>query len=171
MEFTKFLGVIIANKFTWQRHINYMALKISKSLAILSKLKYKIPKNCLLTLYYSLVYPHFNYCIIIWGCASQTLMNKLLILQKRAVRIVDKFNHFKCHTDPIFFKFKLLKVADVCMLSCLLFLYKYKFNLLPEVCKSLLTLNADNNVTYRVSHKFVYRFQIAVIRLVKVACS
>ena len=24
---------------------------------------------------------------------------------------------------------------------------------------------------YRVSHKFVYRFQIAVIRLVKVACS
>jgi len=101
VEFTKFLGIIIDNKFTWQRHINYIALKISKSLAILSKLKYKIPKNCLLTLYYSLVYPHFNYCIIIWGCASQTLMNKLLILQKRAVRIVDKSNHFKCHTDPI----------------------------------------------------------------------
>jgi len=44
------------------------------------------------------------------------------------------------------------------MLSCLLFLYKYKFNLLPEVCKCLLTLNADNNVTYNFRN--VYNFSI-----------
>ena len=38
------------------------------------------------------------------------------------------------------------------------FLYKYKFNLLPEVCKCLLTLNADNNVTYNFRN--VYNFSI-----------
>ena len=83
VEFTKFLGVIIDHKFTWQRHINFIAIKISKALSVLSRLKHKLPKNCLLSLYYSLVYPHFNYCIIIWGCASKTHMNKLLVLQKR----------------------------------------------------------------------------------------
>ena len=140
------------------RHIKYIALKISKSLSVLSRLKYKLPKNCLLTLYYSLIYPHFNYCIIIWGCASKTLMNNLLVLQKRAVRIIDKTNYYKCHTDPIYKKINLLKVVDVYILSCLLFLYKYKFNLLPEVCKCLLTLNADNNVTYNFRN--VYNFFI-----------
>ena len=158
VEFTKFLGVIIDSKFTWQRHINYISLKISKALSILSKLKYKLPKNCLLTLYYSLIYPQFNYCIIIWGCASKTLMNKLLLLQKRAVRIVDKANSFKCHTDPIYKKFKLLKVPDIYFLSCLLFLYKYKFNLLPVVCNCLLSMNTDNNVAY--NFRYVYNLLI-----------
>ena len=39
-----------------------------------------------------------------------------------------------------------------------IFLCKYKFNLLPEVCKCLLTLNADNNVTYNFRN--VYNFSI-----------
>ena len=113
VEFTKFLGVIIDCKFTWNRHINCIALKISKAISVLNRLKYKLPKNCLLSLYYSLIYPHYSYCIVIWGCASKTLMNKLVVLQKRAVRIVDKANYFKCHTEPIYVKLKLLKVTDV----------------------------------------------------------
>ena len=44
MDHTKFLGVIIDHKLTWQRHIDYIALKISKSLSVLSRLKYKLPK-------------------------------------------------------------------------------------------------------------------------------
>ena len=152
VEFTKFLGVIIDFKLTWQRHINNIALKISKSLSILSRLRYKLPKNCLLSLYYSLIYPHLSYCIIIWGCASKTLTNKLLILQKLGVRIIDKANYYKCHTDPIYTKLKLLKVTAVYFLSCCLFIYKFKSNMLPEVCSSLLTLNTENNMKYNLRH-------------------
>ena len=89
VDYTKFLGVIIDHKLTWQRHIDYIALKISKALSVLSRLKYKFPKSSLLSLYYSLIYPQINYCIIIWGNASKIHMNKLSILQKRAVRIID----------------------------------------------------------------------------------
>ena len=162
MEFTKFLGVIIDHKFTWQRHINFIAIKISKALSVLSRLKYKLPKNCLLSLYYSLVYRHFNYCIIIWGCASKTHMNKLLVLQKRPARITDKANYYKCHTDPIYKKLKLLKINDIYFLSCCLFLFKYKSNLLPEVCNCLLSMITDNNVTYNFRH--IYNFAIPSYR-------
>jgi len=89
-------------------------------------------------------------------------MNKLVVLQKRAVRIVDKANYFKCHTEPIYVKLKLLKVTDIYYYSCSLFLYKFRFNLLPEVCNSLLIMNTDTNVTYNLRH--VYNFTIPSYR-------
>jgi len=162
VDYTKFLGVIIDNKLTWQRHVDYIALKISKSLSVLSRLKYKLPKSCLLTLYYCLVYPQLNYCTIIWGCASKTLINKLLLLQKRAVRIIDTVSYWKCHTDPIFIKYNLLKIMDIYLLSCLIFLYKFKFKLLPEVCSTMLTQNVNTNIPYSFRH--VHNFDIPSYR-------
>src|SRR5690349_2218320 len=73
VEFTQFLGIIIDHKLSWQRHVTYISLKISKFLYVLWRLKFKLPKNCLLSLYYSLVYPHLNYCIIVWGCCQNHL--------------------------------------------------------------------------------------------------
>ena len=73
-------------------------------------------------------------------------------LQKRAVRIIDTVSYFKCHTDPIFIKYKLLKVMDVYFITCILFVYKFKFKWLPEICSNLLTLNVNANITYNFRH-------------------
>src|SRR3984893_16336859 len=89
VDSTKFLGVIVDQKLTWQQHITYISLKISKSLNILRRLKYKLPKKCLISLYYSLIYPHLSYCIIVWGSAYNTALHRLIILQKRAIRTID----------------------------------------------------------------------------------
>jgi len=77
VEFTKFLGVIIDQKFTWQRHISYVSLKISKSLYALRHVKFKLPRKSLVALYYSIIYPHLTYCNIMWGCASVTVLQEL----------------------------------------------------------------------------------------------
>src|SRR5690349_18000238 len=61
----QFFGVITDYKFIWQRHIDFVAEKLSKALSVLSRLKYKLQKSCVF-LYYCLVYPHFNYCNTIW---------------------------------------------------------------------------------------------------------
>ena len=79
VDSTKFLGAIVDQKLTWQQHITYISLKISKSLNILRRLKYKLPKKCLISLYYSLIYPHLNYCIIVWGSAYNTTLHRLII--------------------------------------------------------------------------------------------
>ena len=86
---TKFLGVIVDQNLNWRSHIDFIALKISRSLAILSKLKHLLSNKILLTLYYTLIFPHLSYCIIVWGGAAQSVLHKLDILQKRAIRIVN----------------------------------------------------------------------------------
>ena len=39
-------------------------------------------------IYYSLIYPHLVYAIPVWGFACATEMNKILVLPKRAIRVI-----------------------------------------------------------------------------------
>lgn len=148
VDSTKFLGVIVDQKLTWHQHIAYISLKISKSLNILSRLKHKLPQKCLISLYYSLIYPHLNYCIIIWGSAYKTTLHRLEILQKRAVRIIDN-SHYLSHSEPLFKKYNFLKLYDIYFFSICMFMYKFKYQMLPNVCQCLLMLNIEyNSSTY-----------------------
>ena len=123
---------------SWLPHLIYIAKKISRNLYILSRLKHKMTKNCLLSLYYSLIYPYLNYCIIAWGSANKTVLRKIEILQKGAVRLVDKAFYFS-HTGPIFKKCNLSTINDIFAFACCLFMYKFKASMLPCVCSNLLT--------------------------------
>ena len=52
-------------------------------------------------LYYSLIYPYFYYCNIVWASTFETNVRRLVILQKHIINIINK-SHFNAHTDPIF---------------------------------------------------------------------
>ena len=43
----KYLGVLIDSNLSWQDHINYFALKISKTTGIISRLRYVLPSSYL----------------------------------------------------------------------------------------------------------------------------
>ena len=65
------------------------------------------------------------------GSAENTISNPLFILQKKAIRIVDKA-YFLEHTEPIFKSLKVLTLHQVYDLNCLLFAYKcINCNLFP----------------------------------------
>ena len=119
----KFLGVIVDDRLTWKSHINHISSKISKSLAILRLLKYTFPKQILKTLYMSLIQPYFNYCNIIWGAADKTTIEPLFILQKKAIRLVNRV-HYLEHTNPLFQSMKILTIYQQYDLNCILFIYK-----------------------------------------------
>ena len=71
---TKFLGVQIDSKLTWSEHIAYICKKLAKSAAVLSKARMKLPKSCLISLYYTVAYPYFIYSIV-------TMCGEILISQ------------------------------------------------------------------------------------------
>ena len=52
----------------------------------MSKTKKELPVNALLNIYNTLILPHLNYGLMVWGWKS----NRLITLQKRAVRIMTK---------------------------------------------------------------------------------
>ena len=61
---TKFLGIFLDEKLNWNQHLNNISVKISKGLGIIGRVRNVLPKDVLLMLYYSLVYPYLTYCCI-----------------------------------------------------------------------------------------------------------
>ena len=60
--------------------------------------------------YYSLIYSHIVYVIEVWGSAFKTELDKIIILQKRAIRLMTYNDVFPLNpgllrpSDPIFYK-------------------------------------------------------------------
>ena len=61
----KFLGVFVDEHLDWKKHISHVSSKISRSIGIMNRLRYVLPKSTLLTLYYSLIQPNLLYCVIV----------------------------------------------------------------------------------------------------------
>ena len=80
----KFLGVIIDNKLSWKPHIMYIKSKMSKSLAVLYKVKDFINQSSLYTLYCSFILPYIIYCVEVWGNTYKTNTDPIFILQKKS---------------------------------------------------------------------------------------
>ena len=53
---------------------------------------------------------------------------------KRAVRIITG-SPYLSSSSPIFARLQLLKFVDIRKVQTVLFMFKYKFNLLPEACQ------------------------------------
>ena len=109
-----FLGVIIDKNLTWKNHLNKVANKIVRIIGIMNKLKFTLPQNILINIYNSLIIPHINYCILLWGSEN----NRDSKLQKGAVRIIRKKSRLS-HTDPIFKELNPLKINDIYRLQLL----------------------------------------------------
>ena len=125
-EVVTFLGVEIDNKLTWKNHIHHICNKISKSIAILRILKYSFPKHILIMIYMSLIHSYINYCNVIWGSAYECHLKPLIVLQKKAIRLISN-SKFRDESAPIFYNLKLLPILKVFQLNCLLFIYKCLF--------------------------------------------
>ena len=66
---TKFLGIQIDEHLKFDKQINAICNKISKTVGILFKLNKFMPINILKTLYDSLILPYLTYGIEIWYSA------------------------------------------------------------------------------------------------------
>ena len=114
----KYLGILIDSTLSWINHIDNISTKVSKSVGLLYKIRNFVDIKIIKTLYHSLVYPHLIYAIEVWGSANETHLNKILILQKKIVRLIsfsDKRqpNYSFLPSDPLFFKLEIHKIQDI----------------------------------------------------------
>ena len=58
-----FLGVIFDENLSWKSHISHIASKNSKPVGIIGRSSPCLTMLAFKTLYYSLLYPYFQYCI------------------------------------------------------------------------------------------------------------
>lgn len=133
----KSLGVIFEETLSWNNHVNKVASKISSVAGILTKLRSFLPTSIKLLIYNSLFLSHLNYCHLVWGPTTTSNLNKLFLLQKKAVRAITN-SSYDAHTEPLF---EQLNIATVkCMYNNILL-------------KRFLTANRQNNNCYKqLSH-------------------
>ena len=86
----KYLGINLDNKLNFRNHIKLIEMKIARSVGILNKLKHYLNKPSLKKLYHSLISSHINYGLLVWGTTYPSYLTKLIKLQNKAIRIVNK---------------------------------------------------------------------------------
>ena len=126
----KFLGVCIENKLTWKKQIQCVVSKVSKGLAILKQLRKYFDNDTLYMVYCTLISPYLDYCSEIWGNTFNSHIQKLVVLQKKALRIVDGLN-YRDHTHDTFKKYNCLKFKDHVKFKTCLHVFKAVNNDLP----------------------------------------
>ena len=128
---TKFLGVWVDENLSWKTHAKELALKVSKSLGVLNRVKHVLSDSVLTSLYFTMIQPYLTYCSIIWGGANKSTLKKLTVMQKRALRLITH-SPYRTSCNPLFIRTRILKLPDIHTMQILLFVYKVKNNLLPS---------------------------------------
>ena len=152
VENTKFLGVYIDQQLDWKTHVNFIAAKISKSVGLLYKAKYYLPSKSLKQYILCTYLSYFTYCNLIWASTYVTNLQRIYLLQKRAVRAISKAD-YKASSKPLFANLKILDVFSVYSLQVSSFMYLYHNDALPiSFTQIFQTGNQIHQYSTRYSH-------------------
>ena len=92
---------------SWKYHIDNVALKISRIIGVIVRLRHLVPFTTLLSIYRSLILPYFSYGLAAWGQAAKCHLQKILVLQKRVLRLMY-FSGPRAHAVHLFTSSKIL---------------------------------------------------------------
>jgi hypothetical protein len=150
----KFLGLYIDDKLSWNFHINYICKLISRNIGMISKLSYFFPSEILYNIYSALILPYISYGVLAWGKSSAYLLNRITILQNRALRIINRVG-FRAHSNPLFLKHRTLKVSDIYLHQLGIFMHQFISNNLPNSLQNMFVFNSQiHSYQTRHSHDF-----------------
>ena len=140
VKWTKFLGVRIDDKMTWKNHINYISNKTSKLSGIIAKLRHYVNKITLKNVYFTMIYPYFTYCNIVWGSNYASTLKCLHKVQKKIIRLMT-FSRYQDSTTALFKQLKILDIFQLNTFLTSLFMYSQRADMLPNTFKNYFVQN------------------------------
>jgi hypothetical protein len=151
-EFFKFVGIRLDEFLTFEFHTKHVANKISSANFALNRVKHILPLKIRKLVYNSLVRSHIEYGIISYGSCKNKGLNRIKVLQKRAVRTVLNKGR-SAHTDPLFGQLNFLNFMDLHELNVGIFMYKYINDKLPLSFKNMFNPLSEPNRTRNFLHE------------------
>ena len=86
---TKFLGIWLDKKLSWNSHTTKLINKLKRNIHLLSNHRNFLDKHTLKLIYLAQIQSHLNYGLILWGnMASCESLNKIKILQNKCMRMI-----------------------------------------------------------------------------------
>ena len=110
---------------------------------MLSKIRHYVTHDKLISIYHAIFASHMSYGCQIWGQnENNPLFKKIENLQKRAMRIIS-FSSYEAHSEPLFKKFKILKLKDQISLYNSLLVHDFSRGILPTNFENYFILCSD----------------------------
>jgi len=145
MRSYKLLGIFLDENLTLNLHIPVLLAKLAKANFMLSRSKNILPQKALLSIYYAYFHSHLLYCPIIISMTSLANVNKIFIMQKKAIRIVMQAS-YNAHTAPMFDKLRLLTYHKIIQQAKLHFMHSYHYSYAPLAFSNTWSKNSDRNL-------------------------
>lgn len=137
----KYLGLILDNKLTWKEHIKYVKSKLISLTGVLRSVVRCLPRKVCYIIYNSLVKPHIDYLIQIWGSAAKTNLISLQRAQNKLIKILFRYN-FLTATEKIYKETKLMNITNT---------YKYNTCIL---IRKILSKDIHTNISFTTKNKY-----------------
>ena len=135
---------------SWKHFIPVLESKLSRAIGILYGARPHLNEINHKQLYYSLLHSHLVYANISWGSTHPTKLMKLRSLQKHACkRTFYKILH---STGDSMKKLKALNVFELNIMQNLIFVFKYKMNLLPPIFANFFEIHSSKKHNLRSNY-------------------
>ena len=127
------------NKLQWKDHYEQLKAKINRSYSLLCKSKNLLNVHGMKVLYYTQIYSHRSYCIVLWGSMlSIELRRKLRTLQNKCVKLLN----LNKSTNYSYKKYGILTLEHIIDLEQKKLGYKLNHSDLPQNLEKLLLTNS-----------------------------
>lgn len=136
----KYLGLILDEKLTWRPHIENIKSKIIPLTGALRRISSYLPKQIKYHLYNSLVKPHLDYLVPVWGSSADSNIKQLQISQNKLIKALFQFG-FWTSSSIIYNETKIMNIRQ---------LYKYNTCIL---IKKILQKQTHTNITFTYNHQ------------------
>jgi hypothetical protein len=152
MRTFKLLGIYLDEHLTLNKHVAHITAKLTRSIYLLRRVKNLISSASLKKLYFSLFHSHLLYCSNIYGSTSQSNLNKIFVLQKKAIRIITN-SPYLAHTNPLFLANDILPFDKLLTYNRLMFMHSVAYNYAPPSFDNTWLINADRNTGHNLRNQ------------------
>lgn len=140
----KYLGVMVDNKLNFTNNIDYICSKIGQKINVLNRLRKELNQNQKITVYKSIIEPHFIYAASILFLASQTDIKRLQKLQNKCMRAI--LNVSRLTSKRIMLEIlEFMSVNQIIVYFMLIFLYKIISGVAPPYLQNKIKYKNENN--------------------------
>lgn len=162
----KTLGIFLDKNLNMKSHVEYLQGTISRSIFNLKIMKNLLDKRHLKLLYNSYVHSHIIYSAYFLSMCSDSTLNPLIKLQKKAIRAICNMG-YREHTAPLFKSEQILPIKLEIKFQSLSFMHAYNYLRLPAAFNNIWIKNS-NIAHYRLRNaedfnipnvRYVYLFK------------
>uniref|UniRef100_A0A1B6GBB2 Reverse transcriptase domain-containing protein n=1 Tax=Cuerna arida TaxID=1464854 RepID=A0A1B6GBB2_9HEMI len=142
VEEVKHLGMTIDNRLSWNDHVDQLCARLSSAIFALKRIKLISTTAATKTAYHAIFETHLRYGIILWGSSSAQNLQRVLVLQKHAVRIMAGLS-FPDTCRDAFRILNILTVTSIYIIDAIVYASKQTLQTHREI-HSYNTRHADN---------------------------